>query len=52
MFLIQFKAQQAVRKVNGIWGQRKQKTDLGSIQTHILQGGGSPTAEDPPATLK
>lgn len=52
MFLIQFKAQQAVRKVNGMWGQRKQKTDLGSIQTHILQGGGSPTAEDAPVTLK
>lgn len=49
MFLIQFKAQQAV---NGMWGQRKQKTDLGSMQTHIPQEGGRSNAEDPPVTLK
>lgn len=32
--LVQLKAQQVVKKDNGMWGRRKQKTDLGSIETH------------------
>lgn len=50
MFLIQFKSQQAT---HGMWGQRKQKTDLGSMQTYTLQeGGGRSNTEDPQVTLK
>lgn len=50
MPLIQFKSQQAT---NGMWGQRKQKTDLGSMQTYTLQGGGERSnTEDPQVTLK
>lgn len=53
MLFVQLRAQQAVKKVSGVWGQRKQKTDLGSIEIHTPKKEGERSnAEDPAVTLK